>query len=461
MTRPPIPPGPYLVVGLARSGVAAALALADTVPEARISACDIGRPEEASAISSRLERAGVEVHFETEGLELLEGEAVPRTLVKSPGVPKEASVVSASKKAGLQVIGELELAWRMLDNRFCAVTGTNGKTTTCEMIGEMFEVAGEPVEVVGNIGAPASSLVGQVDKEATVICEASSFQLEDTDKFAPEVAVFMNVSEDHLDRHGTDLDYLHAKFRIFENQVEKDVAVLNAGEPVLRESSLPGSGREVWFGLRGPCASRGDCSAYVDGGDVYWKEETLFSLDEFRLRGEHNLENALASIATSMSLGLDAKSVAAGAIGFQGVEHRLEEIAEVDGVLYVNDSKATNIESTLVALDAFDEGVHLILGGTTKGGGFDGLQGAVSKRSRACYLIGDAAKKIKVDLEGSGVPLNECGDLETAVDVASSSAVRGDVVLLAPACASFDQFESFEARGERFRELVTELRRSD
>ena len=461
MTRPPIPPGPYLVVGLARSGVAAALALADTAPEAKIVACDIDRPEEASAFSGRLEQAGVEVHFETDGLELLEGEAVPRTLVKSPGVPKEASVVSASKKAGLQVIGELELAWRMLDNRFCAVTGTNGKTTISEMIGEMFREAGEPVEIVGNIGAPASSLVGRVDKEVTVVCEASSFQLEDTEKFAPEVAVFINISEDHMDRHGTELDYLHAKLRVFENQVEKDFAVLNAGESVLREASLPGRGSEVWFGLQGSCASHGDCSAYVDGGDVFWKGKRLFSVDELRLRGDHNLENALASIATSMTLGLDIKSVAAAAVGFQGVEHRLEEIAEIDGVLYVNDSKATNIKSTLVALNAFDEGVHLILGGTTKGGGFSGLKDAVSKRSRACYLIGDAATKIEQDLEGCGVPLVKCGDLDMAVEAASSSAVRGEVVLLAPACASFDQFESFEVRGERFRKLVTEMRRSD
>ncbi len=424
-------------------------------------ACDIGRPDEALAVSSRLEQAGVEVHFETDGIELLEGEAVPRTLVKSPGVPKEASVVSASKKASAQVIGELELAWRMLDNRFCAVTGTNGKTTTCEMIGEMFRVAGEPVEVVGNIGAPASSLVGRVDKDATVVCEASSFQLEDTEKFAPEVGVFLNISEDHIDRHGTSLDYLQAKLRIFENQVEEDVAILNAGEPVLQATSLPGSGREVWFGLEEPCASRGDCSAYVDGGDVYWKDGRLFSVDEFGLRGSHNLENALASIGAGMSLGLDAGSVATAAIGFQGVAHRLEEIAEIDGVLYVNDSKATNVESTLVALDAFDEGVHLILGGCDKGGGFDGLWEVVGRRSRACYLIGDAAKKIEEDLEGCGVPLVACGDLDTAVDAASNSAKRGEVVLLAPACASFDQFESFEARGERFRELVVEVRRAN
>ena len=461
MSRPPLPPGPYLVVGLARSGIAAALALADELPDARIVACDIGRPAEAVDVAGRLDSSGVEVHFETDGLELLEGEAVPRTLVKSPGVPKEASVVSASRSADIYVIGELELAWRMLDNQFCAVTGTNGKTTTCEMIGAMFRRAGEPVEVVGNVGVAASSLVGRIGPDATIVCEASSFQLEDCDKFAPEAAVFLNISEDHMDRHGSGDEYLQAKLNVFAGQDSGDAAILNAGQPELREASIPGYGSEVWFGLQQPCRERGDCSAYVDEGAVWWKQERLFSQGDLQLRGTHNLENALAAVSAGMCLGLDGKSVAAAIKEFPGVPHRLEEIAEVDAVLYVNDSKATNIDSTVVALEAFGEGVHLILGGRLKGGSFEGLRESVSRACRGCYLIGEAAGKIENDLADCDVTINMCGDLNSAVAEAGRSAGPGEVVLLAPACASFDQYEDFEQRGESFRELVLDLKGPD
>lgn len=447
-----------MIVGFARSGLAAAFALKRSMPEARILACDIGRPAEAVALKSRLEQAGVEVHLQTDGLDLLEGEGSPRTLVKSPGVPREVSVVTAAKEAGLTIIGELELAWRMLENKFCAVTGTNGKTTTAEMIGSLFTEAGEPVEVVGNVGVAASSLVGRVDPDATVVCEASSFQLEDTVEFAPDTAVFLNFSEDHMDRHGSSDDYLEAKLRIFANQDGRDVAVLNAGEPVLRPEALPGSARSVWFGLEEPCLEHGGCSAYVKEGALWWEDERLLAVDEMRIRGVHNLENALASVGAGVSMGLDTGAVGEALKSFGGVRHRLEEVATVGGVLYVNDSKATNVASALMALKAFDAGVHLILGGSLKGGGFKLLREPVSERCSACYLIGEAAEALKRDLDGCGVPLEISGDLGKAVGRASEAAKPGEVVLLAPACASFDQFESFEGRGDRFHEIVSSLK---
>ena len=312
--------------------------------------------------------------------------------------------------------GELELAWRLLSNRFVAVTGTNGKTTTVELLGAIWRAAEMPVAVAGNVGTPLASLVGAVEPEATVICEASSFQLEDTSAFAPECAVLLNVEADHLDRHGDIERYREAKLRIFANQREGDVAV--------RPEQLPG---------RLPIPP-----------------------EEIRLRGAHNLENAGAAVLAADAMGVPPNAVAQVLRTFAGVPHRLEEVAEIRGVLYVNDSKATNVASAIRGIEAFEGGVHAILGGSLKGGGFDGLRGAVTSRSRAAYLIGDAEDRLAADLEGT-VPLVCCGTLERAVREAAAAAAAGEVVLLSPACASFDAFRDYEDRGERFRGLVKEL----
>jgi UDP-N-acetylmuramoylalanine--D-glutamate ligase len=402
--RPPLPEGPYLVVGLARSGAAAATMLRE---HGEVIGVDKGvRPLESGGLKGS---DPFEAYWGTDGVDLLDR---VRTVVKSPGVPREAPVVAAARERGLEVVGEMELAWRLLPNEFVAVTGTNGKTTTVELLGAMHREAGAPVAVAGNVGTPLASLVGALPPDVVVVCECSSFQLEDTAAFAPECAVLLNVEPDHIDRHGTFEDYREAKMRIFANQGPDDVAIRPPFPP------LPVADTEV------------------------------------RLRGRHNLENAAAASAAALARGLDPDAVAEALRTFAGVPHRLEEVGEADGVMWVNDSKATNPASARVGIEAFDGGVHLIAGGSLKGGGFEELREPVAARCRAVYLIGEAAERLEADLAGAGVPIERCGDLERAAAAAAAAAAPGDVVLLSPACASFDQFADYEERGDRFRGLA-------
>jgi len=425
------------VVGLARSGVAAAVALAERGE--RVIGVDAGTPAGMRA----LEETGVELHLNRDGVALLEK---VRAVVKSPGVPAQAPAIAAARARGLTVLGELELGWRLLGNEFVAVTGTNGKTTTVELIGHIHREAGLPVAVAGNVGAAVSGLVGKTDGETTVVCEASSFQLEDTNTFAPEAAVLLNITPDHLDRHGTFAAYRAAKLEIFARQGNDDVAVAPLG---LGVEDLGGCARRVCFG-EGPGAALS-----LRAGELWWEEQALLRVDELRLPGAHNVQNAMAAAAVCLARGIDADAVRAGLRSFAGVRHRLEQVAVRDGVSWVNDSKATNVASTLVALDAFAPGtIHLILGGQGKGQDFTALRGPIGRSCRAVYLIGEDAPRIATALEGVSAPVRECGALERAVGDARAAARSGDVVLLSPACASFDQFADFEVRGERFRELV-------
>lgn len=439
--RPDPPPGPYLVVGLARSGIAAALALRARGEQV------IGVDGGAAVDTSALVGAGVELHLGNDGLSLLER---VNTVVKSPGVPAEAPVIAAARSRGVCVVGELELAWRMLPNEFVAVTGTNGKTTTVELIGHIHREAGLPVAVAGNVGVALSGLVGQAGERVTVVCEASSFQLEDTLTFAPEAAVLLNLAPDHLDRHGTVEAYLAAKLRIFARQSRADVAVVPAGFELDR---LGGAAQRVKFGsLPGARLSERD-------GVLYWETQPLLSATELSLRGRHNLDNAMAASAVCLARGLDPDSVRAGLRSFAGVPHRLQEIARRDGVLFVNDSKATNVASTLVALEAFAAGsIHLILGGQGKGQDFSALRDPVRRSCRMVYLIGQDAHAIATVFEDTSVSVRHCGDLERAVAEAHKEATTGELVLLSPGCASFDQFKDFEARGQRFQEIVLRLK---
>jgi len=354
-------------------------------------------------------------------------------------------------------VGELELAWRAVPNRFVAVTGTNGKTTTVELLGHVYRTAGEPVVVAGNVGTPLSSLAADVDPGATVVCETSSFQLEDTEAFAPECAVMLNLAPDHLDRHA-DLDsYLAAKLRIFANQGNDDVAILNADEPALAGVDLGGCARRVAF-CRGAAPS---CEVAVAEGTIFYDGEPLLRIEELGLFGDHNVANAMAAAAAALSMGLRPDAVREGLRSFAGVPHRLERVAEHGGVLFVNDSKATNVASATVGLRAFEGGVHAILGGSEKDEPFASLIEPLRESCSACYLIGAAADRLATELAPvaeAGIPLNRCADLEEAVRRAAAAAGPGQVVLLSPACASFDAFENFEARGDRFREIVEGLR---
>jgi UDP-N-acetylmuramoylalanine--D-glutamate ligase len=417
-----------VVLGLARSGEAVALALRARGEE--VIGCDAGASSDPrlAEVARRLLDAGVEVTLDASGVALA---ARAGTLIKSPGVPQSAPLVVAARERGIPVLGELEVAWRLLTSEFVAVTGTNGKTTTTEWIGHIHREAGLPVAVVGNVGTAVSTLVGRLDPATTVVCEASSFQLEDTERFAPEAAVLLNIAPDHLDRHASFEDYIAAKMRIFANQSADDIAVVPA-DGIRPETRA----RIIRYGA-GPERELADLIA---------------------LPGEHNRQNGLAAAATCLARGVDPDAVARGLRSFSGVPHRLERIAELGGVEWINDSKATNVASTIVALRAFPGRIRLIAGGRGKQQGFSPLAAPVRERCMAVYLIGEAAGELAAALEPAGVEIRLAGDLERAVTEAHAAATAGDVVLLSPACASYDQYPDFEARGEHFRALVEGLR---
>jgi UDP-N-acetylmuramoylalanine--D-glutamate ligase len=372
---------------------------------------DSGEPPEAHGLAN--------VHLNSDGLDLLDG---VRTVVKSPGVPREAPVIAGALDRGIEVTGELEIAWRLLPNEFIAVTGTNGKTTTVELLGAIHREAGIPVEVAGNVGTPLASIE---PSDAVVVAEASSFQLEDSSAFAPDAALLLNLAPDHLDRHHTLDAYRAAKLRIFANQGPDQLAVIPPGI-----GAIPGEGRRIEFG-----------------------EHDLEDVETIRLRGPHNRENAMAAAAVAAARGIDRDAIRHALANFAGVPHRLEEVAVREGVTYVNDSKATNVASAAVALRSFEGGVHAILGGSLKGGGFGDLREPLAQRAAAAYLIGEAAGALERDLAGT-VTLHRCGDLAHAVEAARAAAQPGDTILLSPACASYDQFRDYEERGDEFRRLA-------
>jgi UDP-N-acetylmuramoylalanine--D-glutamate ligase len=400
-----------LVLGLARSGQAAARALARR--GSRVVAVD----RSADVDTGRLEAAGVEVHVGSEEVSLLEGIEV---VIKSPGVPNDAPLVSAARGRGLPVWSEVELGARLLSNPVLGVTGTNGKTTTSELLGAML---GAPV--AGNVGRALSDLDGHVDADEWVVCELSSFQLEDIQEFRPRIAVLLNLEPDHLDRHGTFAAYRDAKLRIFENQTPEDTAVVPRGFPDV------GAARRVEFAADDPLPA------------------------EPRIRGAHNRENAAAATAAARAAGAREEQIAEALRTFAGVPHRLEEVAQLNDVLFVNDSKATNAAAARRAIAAYDAPLHVILGGLGKNESYAELASDLRAKGARAYLIGAAAGEVADALRSA---YEHCGDLATAVRAAAAAARPGEVVLLSPACASYDQFESFEQRGDEFRRLVRELR---
>jgi UDP-N-acetylmuramoylalanine--D-glutamate ligase len=409
-----------LVLGLARSGEAAALALARR--GVRVLAVD--RSEEVD--TGRLRAEGVEVVLGAEDPVLVDDVDL---LVKSPGVPNEVPLVAAARSRGVTVWSEVELGARLLANPLIGVTGTNGKTTTSELLGEMFRAAGRPVAVAGNVGRPLTGLDGAIADDTWIVCELSSFQLEDIEELRPRVAVLLNLTPDHLDRHGNLEAYRAAKLRIFENQGPDDVAVVPRGFP-----PVAGAGHRVEFAGDDPLPA------------------------EPRIPGAHNRENAAAAAAAARAAGIAEEAVATALRTFAGVPHRLELVRELAGVRWVNDSKATNPEAAERALAAYPPGLRVILGGSRKGTPFAGLAAQARESGVACaYLIGDSADEIAEALAREGVRFRHSVDLEHAVADARADAERGDVVLLSPACASYDQFENFEERGERFRQLVEAL----
>ena len=436
--RPQVPSGPWLICGLARSGQAAAKLLASR--NETVVAVDSASPEGAG----RLSETGVDVHLDTSGEEFVANAAV---LLKSPGVPSHAPAVSAARERGLPVIGELELGWRLTEGPVTAVTGTNGKTTVTELIGHLIRSAGLSCAVVGNVGRPVCELPGTDEARGRIIVEASSFQLEDAPTFAPDVAVLLNLGEDHVDRHGSVGAYHEAKLSMFGRQPSSAVAVVPAGP--------------------GPWTSRGDAERVTFGPDdadlstlggvIRWRGQEFARVEDIKVPGLHNIRNAEAACAAAIANGVPVEALAAGLRSFEGVSHRLELVADSNGVRWYNDSKATNVGSTLTALASVEGPIHLILGGQGKGQNFSDLATAVTGRCASVHLIGESAESLSSVLAGSGIPVEIDGDLAGAAESCSRSAREGDAILLSPACASFDQFEDFEHRGAEFRRLVEEL----
>lgn len=464
-----------LVLGASRSGIGAAKALAAL--ELHVTLSDRRPQESLAGLESGL-AAGVGF-IQEDRLEA----AWPRPdlVIKSPGVPGEAAPVQLARTRGVPVWSELELAYALLPNTFDAVTGTNGKTTTTALLGHLFETAGRPVRVLGNIGVAVTSIAGLVRSDVELVVEVSSFQLEDTHLFRPVVGVFLNLTPDHLDRHGTMERYLECKANLFANQGPEDVAVLNlADEAVVGVgrslTARPQGPRVAYFSLRPPAVTSAweqqgaerpveTPDSWMEEGHLFIDGQRLLPVGEVRLPGPHNLENCLAAATAAAARGIDRKAIAEGLRTFQGVAHRLEQAGTVAGVTYVNDSKATNVEATLTALNAYPERTHLILGGRDKASDYRPVARRCTAGCKAVYLIGEAAPLIAEVFaevrreEGlTGLPhVHRCGDLERAVRCAAGAATPGDVVLLAPACASFDQYENFEERGEHFRALVKHL----
>jgi UDP-N-acetylmuramoylalanine--D-glutamate ligase len=441
-----------LVVGLARTGIATALFCAArganvTATDARTEN-DIGEAiAPLRTASIRLELGG---HREDTFLE-------QDLIVPSPGVPADAPLLQAARAKGVTIWSEVELADRFLRGRLIGITGSNGKTTTTSLVEHILKTAGFSTILAGNIGTPLIARVEQTSDDTICVVELSSFQLELIETFRPNISVFLNLTPDHLDRHHTLEAYARAKARIFENQTEADSAILNADDPATTPHA-PAKPHVYWFSRKQRVAQ----GAFVHGDEIVFRhdgqEEAVSSLKEIPLSGAHNVENVLAAVAATRLAGAEPAAIAKGVRSFAGVEHRLEFVAEIGGVRYYNDSKATNVDATLKALDAFPGRTLIILGGKDKGSDYTALQKPLREKAILALLIGAAADKIEKQIAGS-VAIERAGTIERAVEIASHAARPGDIVLLAPACASFDQFQNYEHRGRVFKDLAHQLER--
>ncbi|HEV2023005.1 MAG TPA: UDP-N-acetylmuramoyl-L-alanine--D-glutamate ligase [Terriglobales bacterium] len=440
-----------LVVGLGKSGVAAALFL--QARGARVTVSDAKAEEQLRQEIPALLDQGITVESGGHGERTFRDQDL---IVLSPGVPADVPQIDQARSQGVPVIGEIELASRFLKGHLVAITGSNGKTTTTTLAGEVISMGGYETLVGGNIGTPAISLVEESTPDTYNVLEVSSFQLETIESFHPEIAVILNITPDHLDRHPNFHAYVAAKARIFEQQRESDFAVLNAGDKTSLELAGHIRAQIRWFSRSSEVKS----GAYVKDGKIFWKddegEQEVMPVSEIPLKGAHNLENVLAAVCVGRLVGCERHRIRRAVQEFKAVEHRLEFVAKVQGVEYYNDSKATNVDATLKALESFPSGIHIILGGKDKGSDYSVLSALLKERARRVYTIGAAAQKIASQIQGA-CEIVSAETLEVAVRGAAEAAVAGDVVLLAPACASFDQFENYEHRGRVFKEAVAAL----
>ena len=454
-----------LVVGIARSGVAAARLLGSR--GAMVIANDVKPESEIRDAAEELRKLGVMLSLGGHP-ESIFGNA--DLIVLSPGVPADLPALEAGRRAGVEIISEPELAGRFISGRMIGVTGSNGKTTVTTLIGELMRAAGAAVIVGGNIGTPLTSLIEKSTEETWIVAELSSFQLEMISSLRVNVAIVTNITPDHLDRHGSFDNYMRAKHRIFSNQEKNDRAVLNGQDRGVADmvAKLGAPSGKVYFSSHGPETLTGEAAdIYVEGGRICTTmmaedrgETELIKLDEIPLPGMHNVENvmtALAATLCAMETGVnDLRALGEAIKRFKGVEHRIEYVAEIDGIKFYNDSKATNVDSTVKALEAFERNIIVILGGKDKGSDYSALAPLVRDRVKQVILIGAASDKIAEQLEGSS-PMRRARSMQDAVFSAMEVATAGDTVLLAPACASFDMFDNFEHRGRVFKEAVYKL----
>jgi len=443
-----------LVVGLGKSGLAAALFLRRH--GAQVTVSDVRSAEALAKDIPALLEEGIMVEAGGHGLLTFRRQDL---IVVSPGVPLDTPELVQARNFGRPIIGELELAARFLRGKSLAITGSNGKTTTTTLVGEILEEAGLSTLVGGNIGVPVVALIDESTPETWSVLEVSSFQLESTEEFHPQIAVILNITPDHLDRHGTFENYARAKERIFAAQTAADFLVLNADNVRAAQAAPRAHSQVYWFSLERVVPQ----GAWVEAGHVVFRAskkgptERILPLHSIPLKGEHNVENVLAAVCAAHLTGAAPEAIRHAIEKFKAVEHRLEYVTTVNGVEFFNDSKATNVDATAKAIAAFNTPIHLILGGKDKNSDYTLLTPLLRQHVRAIYTIGSAAAKIESQLRGV-VSLHSCETLEKAVTAAASAAHPGEIVLLAPACSSFDQFESYEHRGRVFKELVNEWR---
>ncbi|MFC5864074.1 UDP-N-acetylmuramoyl-L-alanine--D-glutamate ligase [Acidicapsa dinghuensis] len=441
-----------LVVGLGKSGLSAALFLRRQ--GAQVTVSDMRSAAALAKEIPALLEHGIMVESGGHGLLTFRRQDL---IVVSPGVPLDTPEIVQVKAFGLPVIGELELASQYLRGKVLAITGSNGKTTTTALTGELLIAAGLKTLVGGNIGVPVVDLIDKSADDSWSVLEVSSFQLESTQLFHPQIAVILNITPDHLDRHGSFENYAMAKERIFSAQTKEDCLVLNADNARAASSAARTVAHVYWFSMEEPVAQ----GAWVQNGWICFRSapdavsEQIIAMNRIPLKGAHNVENVLAAVCAARLAGADAVSVANAIASFQAVEHRLEFVAVDNGVEYYNDSKATNVDAAAKAIAAFPGCIHLILGGKDKNSNYADLSDLLRRRVKTVYTIGSAAQKIESQIRGM-VPIVSCETLDRAVAAGRAAAHPGDVVLLSPACSSFDQFENYEHRGRVFKELVLE-----
>ena len=445
-----------LVVGLGKSGRSAALFLRRQ--GAQVTVSDMRSAEALAKEIPALLEEGIAVETGGHGLLTFRRQDL---IVVSPGVPLTTPELQQVRKLGLPITGEVELASEFLKTKILAITGSNGKTTTTTLCGEILKASGLVTQVGGNIGIPVIELVDTPENRSATassawsVLEISSFQLETTQHFRPSIAVILNITPDHLDRHGTFEDYAAAKEKIFAAQTREDFLVLNGDDPRVQLAAGRAKAKVFWFS-RTKLVRQG---AAVMNGAVVFREneqssfEPIMPVSAIPLKGEHNLENVLAAVCAARLTGVASDVIAAAVKAFHAVEHRLEFIAEIAGVQYYNDSKATNVDATMKALSSFPGGIHLILGGKDKNSDYTQLRPLLQQRVKSVYTIGAAAEKIEREIAGATHVVSS-KTLNAAVESAAAAAGAGDIVLLAPACSSFDQFENYEHRGRAFKEQV-------